>query len=227
MQTRKKCEQCNTLNDEKQIYCLNCGKYLKGKIIRNDEKLTIWGIDASPAKIVSGSDKKQKKVVVCPECSSKNNADDGVLPLSCSACGYFFQAGIDKVIDETDLTKCQVGDKTSNAPAKNDSDVQSSPLKRVSKDTTSLRMTVITSNTILPEVMREQGNVIGKNGTAFRSFVSNKQISIWHTPAGWYARATMGVPLFNGVPMNQGIQVKLSTGDLLVIDQEQFMVELF
>ena len=61
----------------------------------------------------------------------------------------------------------------------------------------------------------------------FRSFVSNKQIRIWHTTTGWYARANIGMPLYNGVPMNQGVQVKLSAGDLLVIDQEQFMIELF
>ena len=82
MQTRRKCEQCNTLNDEKQIYCANCGKYLRGKVTKKDNKLTIWGIDESPAKDYGTLGKEQntnpgsaKMIVVCPECSTKSNAD--------------------------------------------------------------------------------------------------------------------------------------------------------
>ena len=241
VQTKIKCEQCNTLNDEKQIYCVNCGKYLRGKVTQKDNKLTIWGIDESPAKDNGTFDKTKKtiqrstkKIVVCPKCSTKASADNGVLPLSCSACGYFFQAGIDKIISESDLLNAKKLDKGPSVTSKDNSTVktdtarvQTGPLKKAVKDTTSLRITSITSNTILPEVMRDAGNIIGKNGTVFRSFVSNKQISIWHTFTGWYARATIGTPLYNGVPMNQGVQVKLSAGDLLVIDREQFMVELF
>ena len=242
MQTRRKCEQCNTLNDDKQIYCVNCGKYLKGKIVKKDNKLTIWGTDDSPARNHNTQSKTQnsivqrggKKIVVCPECSTHFNVMDGVLPLSCSACGYFFQAGIDKIIYESDLRNTKRVDKGTDAQVTNHvSDKtstvrnQGGPLKRVAKDTTSLRITSITSHTLLPELMKEAGNIIGKNGTVFRGFVSNKQISIWHTTTGWYARATIGTPLYNGVPMNQGVQVKLSAGDLLVIDQEQFMIELF
>lgn len=241
MQTRRKCEQCNTLNDEKQIYCVNCGKYLRGKVTKKDNKLTIWGIDESPAKDNDTLGKAQntnsgsaKKIVVCPECATECNVDNGVLPLSCSVCGYFFQEGIDKIICEADGKDNKKTDKGVTVPAKagaaiytDPAGVQDGPLKRASKDTTSLRITSITSNTLFPEVMKEAGNIIGKNGTVFREFVSKKQISIWHTVTGWYARATIGTILFNGVPMNQGIQVKLSAGDLLVIDQEQFMVELF
>lgn len=242
MQTRRKCEQCNTFNDDKQIYCVNCGKYLKGKIVKKDNKLTIWGIDDSPARNCDNASSVQsttrqrsaKKIVVCPECSTKSNVENGILPLSCSACGYFFQTGIDKIISESDLTNTKRIDKKVDSSATNPTAVkanadrnQGGPLKRVAKDTTSLRITSITSHTILPELMKEAGNIIGKNGTVFRSFVSNKQISIWHTTTGWYARATIGMPLYNGVPMNQGVQVKLSAGDLLVIDQEQFMIELF
>lgn len=242
MQTRKKCEQCNTLNDDKRVYCVNCGKYLKGKIERKDSKLTIWGIDESPAKKNNTLDEVKKianqrltrKIVVCPACFTKADVEDGVLPLSCSVCGYFFQDGIDKIINESNLTNTNRVDIESTSSVKNQTTVQSStirsqggPLKRAAKDTTSLRITLITSSTILPELMKEAGNIIGKNGTVFPRFVSNKQISIWHTTTGWYARATIGTPLYNGVPMNQGVQVKLSAGDLLVIDKEQFMIELF
>ncbi len=241
MQKKIKCEQCNTLNDENQIYCVNCGKYLKGKVTQKDNKVTIWGIDESPAKDNGTFDKAKKtiqrntkKIVVCPECLTKTSADNGVLPLSCPVCGYFFQAGIDKLINESDLTNNKKIDKEPVPMTKDSStvktdttDIQSDPLKRAAKDNTSLRITSITSNTILPELMKKEGNIIGKNGTVFRSFVSNKQISIWHASTGWYARATIGTPLYNGVPMNQGIQVKLSEGDLLVIDRQQFMVELY
>lgn len=241
MQTKIKCEQCNTLNDETQIYCVNCGKYLGAKVTPKNNKLTIWEIDESLDKDNGTFDKAKKaiqrsteKIVVCPECSAKARVDNEVLPLSCPVCGYFFQSGIDKIISESDLMNAKKLDKGSSVTSKDNSTVktdtarvQTGPLKKAVKDTTSLRITSITSNTILPEVMREAGNIIGKNGTVFRSFVSNKQISIWHTFTGWYARATIGTPLYNGVPMNQGIQVKLSAGDLLVIDREQFMVELY
>ena len=70
------------------------------------------------------------------------------------------------------------------------------------------------------------GFFIGKNGTAFRAFKSKQQVSIWHTDTGWYVRAIFGTPLFNGVPMNQGASIKLSAGDKLDIDEEQFMAEI-
>ena len=222
---------------------MNCGKYLRGKIIPQDNKLTIWRIDGSPVRDANANDRdkvkedrsrSKKKIVICPDCSTKINADNGVLPLSCPMCGYYFQDGVDKIINEFEGTKPKKTDTEGDARLKYSDRVrtdtvkkQEGPLKRVTKDTTSLRITSITSNAILPELMKEAGNVIGKNGTVFRRFTSDKQLSIWHTAAGWYARATIGTPLFNGIPMNQGIQVKLSEGDLLVIDQEQFMVELF
>lgn len=238
---RRKCERCNTLNDERQAYCVNCGKYLRGKITPQDNKMTIWGLDESlvknaddwnTAKEVSSC--KEKKIVVCPDCSNKITVDNGVLPLSCPMCGYYFQDGVDKIINEFEWMNQKNIDNEGDAQLKYSDRVrtdalkkQGGPLKRAAGDKTSLRITSITSDMILPELMKEAGNIIGKNGTVFRRFTSDKQLSIWHTAAGWYARAIIGTPLFNGVPMNQGIQVKLSEGDLLVIDQEQFMVELF
>lgn len=240
MQTRRKCGQCNTPNDEKQIYCVNCGKYLKGKVSQKDSKLTIWGIDESPVKNHSDSVHPRrtghpaaKMVVVCPECMTTSDVNDNVLPLSCPACGYFFQAGIDRIVRAADAAPVKTDDagsasaKKSTVIALAPAPLKTGPLQTAANDTTSLRITSITSNTLLPELMKEVGNIIGKNGTVFRAFTSNTQISIWHTSTGWYARATIGMPLFNGVPMNQGNQVKLSAGDLLVIDREQFMIEIF
>ena len=235
MQIRKKCELCNTLNNNNQIYCVNCGKYLRGKILQPDNKLTIWGVDASPVKTMPLDNRKQmagRNVVVCPECQTKSVVKDGVLPLSCVRCGYFFQAGIDRIINEADISVCHTA-KNSKAAGKTSAVVQTraagsqvGPLKRAASDTSSMRLISLTSTSLLPEVMKEVGNIIGKNGTVFRNFISEAQISIWHTSSGWYARATMGTSLYNGVPMNQGVQIKLTAGDLLVMDQEQFMVEI-
>jgi hypothetical protein len=176
---------------------------------------------------------KVRQVVICPDCSAESNVSDGVLPLSCSVCGYFFQAGIDKIIGVSDSDDKKTKNNTADDVKPQEAvvqpvsqDINKGPLPSAKKDTSSLRLTAITSNHMLPETMKEAGNVIGKNGTTFRAFRSEQQISIWHTAAGWYARAIMGTALYNWVPMNQGIQVKLSAGDLLIVDQEQFMVEI-
>ena len=240
MQTRRKCEQCNTLNDVKQTYCVNCGKYLKGKISQKDSKLTIWGVDESKGKCHidsvqshRASHQAPQMVVVCPECLTKSDVNDHVLPLSCPVCGYFFQAGIDRIVSAADAATGKTVDASSTSVNRRTvitptpAPLKTGPLQTAAHDTTSLRITSITSNTLLPEFMKEVGNILGKNGTVFRAFTSNMQISIWHTSTGWYARATIGMPLYNGVPMNQGNQVKLSAGDLLVIDREQFMIEIF
>lgn len=251
MQARKKCEQCNTANEPNQIYCVNCGKYLKGKAIRKEDKLTIWGIDDFSVKmnpngsvgqnsnicgtLKTTTTRDTKQMVVCPECSTETILLDGVLPLSCATCGYFFQAGIDKIVSSADrpggymnpdLKKDHKDISTDTKPHHVMDSIEKSPLQRVTKDSTTLRMTAVTSHHLLPETMKESGNIIGMNGTAFKGFQSKQQISIWHTAAGWYARATIGTPLYNGIPMNQGIQLKLSSGDLLVMDQEQFMLEI-
>ena len=201
--------------------------------------MTIWGMDDSPARSLpdnrNGAAAKQtvaKQIVICPECATVCDAVNGGLPISCSVCGYFFQAGIDKIISSAD--RKSTVDKTvpvaDAAKAKRDDSKPAAkgqgPLRRVSKDSTSLRIISLTSNHILPEMMKEAGNVIGRNGTVLKKFKSDQQISIWHTDAGWYIRATMGTPLINGVPMNQGVQMKLFAGDLIVMDREQFVVEL-
>ena len=229
MQTKRKCERCNTLNDSGQTYCVNCGKYLRGKIVNKEAKFTIWGIDDSPAIDVGNKDIDSHAIVVCPECSSKCPVENGVLPLSCPACGYFFQAGVDKVINASGAKKEAKIVKT-NLPCNNSSEnkpIANGPLRKVERDATSLRLTAISSSNMLPEIMREAGNIIGKDGTVFKAIRTSQQLTIWHTAAGWYVRAIAGTPLYNGVPMNQGIQMKLSDGDFLMLEKEQFRVEIF
>lgn len=237
MQTRKKCVRCNTLNDADQMYCTNCGKYLLGKTARREQTVTVWGMDDSPA-IDRSADTGPKHtpaaadryVAVCPACGTENETQKDLLPLACAACGYFFQAGIDRPVKASaDAAQNKPKPAAQNTPSGRQNaaaDRNDGPLPRTRKDTSTMRLIAISSQSVLPETMREAGNIIGKNGTAFRSLQTDQQLSIWHTPAGWYARATMGEPLFNGIPMTQGVQVRLSSGDLLILDQEQFMTEI-
>lgn len=244
MQTRRRCAQCNTLNDPEQVYCVNCGKYLRGKVVKQEERITIWGMGVKPNPVwgssgVSSVPKKTltgRYVVICPECLSKHSAEPGKLPLSCMACGYFFQAGIDKVVLEgtagnqkpavNPSIKPPVNPvKQSDEPVKNNTG--SGPLKRAANDTSSLRLICVTSGNIMPEMMKEIGNTIGKDGTIFKMLRTDQQLNIWHTRAGWYVRANSGFPLYNGSVMNQSVSKKLSDGDFLVIENEQFRVEIF
>lgn len=245
MQIRKRCVQCNTLNDSDRFYCVNCGKYLKGTVAEDKKRFTIWGTDDSPVR--SAPDNKRpaavnvrtRQIVICPECNAECDAEGGVLPLSCPECGYFFQAGIDRIINSSNRTDTN-RNVTADPGRGRDSDNNTGqvnfgagnisagrgPLPRAGRDSSALRIISLSSNHLLPEMMKETGNIIGKNGTAFRSFKSNQQVSIWHTDTGWYARAIFGTPLFNGVPMNQGASIKLSAGDKLDIDEGQFMTEI-
>lgn len=246
MQIRKRCVQCNTLNDPDRFYCVNCGKYLKGTVAEEKTRFTIWGTDDSPVrpapdKILSAAavNVQTRQIVICPECSVECDAAGGVLPLSCPECGYFFQAGIDRIINTSD--RADTNHKVTADPGSgrnsgtNSNQVNSSagntstgrgPLPRAGRDSSSLRIISLSSDHLLPEMMKETGSIIGKNGTAFRAFKSKQQVSIWHTDTGWYVRAIFGTPLFNGVPMNQGASIKLSAGDKLDIDEEQFMAEI-
>ena len=224
------------------MYCVHCGKYLRGKAEKQEPSMTIWGMNETPAVSTAQVPSPAATpaadvsyVAVCPQCSHACPASRDCLPLSCSECGYFFQAGIDTVVPASsvsaskkpivvngvDITKPKV--KENPVP---DIKVRNvGPLKRMSIDKSMMRLNAITASR-MPEIMKPAGNILGKGGNLFKGLCSEQQISIWHTAAGWYARATLGTPLYNGVPMNQGIQVKLASGDLIVLDAEQFMVEI-
>lgn len=243
MQTKRKCAQCNTLNDENQMYCVHCGKYLQGKVLKKEASMTIWGMDATPAVDRSDAGRGEGTPdaaadsyrVICPECSHHCPTSKDCLPLSCSECGYFFQAGIDTIVQASGLSKMKkpmivngvdITKSKEKADAVPDIKVRNvGPLKRMSVDKSMMRLNSVTASR-MPEMMKPAGNILGKDGNLFGGLRSDKQISIWHTAAGWYARATIGTPLYNGVPMSQGIQMKLAAGDLLVLDTEQFMVEI-
>ena len=79
---------------------------------------------------------------------------------------------------------------------------------------------------VMPETVGEQGGILGENGTVLKQLRTGQQISLRHTPAGWYAMTIKGHPLYNGVPQNAGRQLRLSDGDMIIMDKEQIRVEI-
>lgn len=246
MQAARKCVRCNTLNEAGQLYCIKCGKYLskEGKASRNP---TIWDINADRDDGIlaqnSVASKKQsddlpRYVVICPQCKSAIAADNGVVPLACDQCGYFFQAGIDRIVPNQPQVKCTSDFSNSGNDIRKPASItmdnkvpksipkKSGPLASARRDESTLRLIVISKNGIPPEKVKESGDIIGANGTVLKTIKSQQQISIWHSPAGWYIRSLAGAPLYNGVPVNAGMQIKLSDGDMITIDKEQVRIEI-
>lgn len=245
MQTGILCTRCNTRNDASRDYCVRCGNLLKGKAKKKTQDDTIWEVDPGQNPAAEHAAPKRLKpksegrfFAVCPECLDANPVQNGMLPLACRRCGYFFQAGIDRVISEAEWGNRMAGMPDRQAPghARGEpgqglppgADVspagpspepkKSGPLQRRSKDESSLRFLAVSTDRILPETMRESGNIIGKDATVFKAIRSHEQLRVWHTPAGWYVSASAGTPLFNSVPMNTDVQKKLSDGDFILIE---------
>ena len=247
MQAAKRCVRCNTINDPSQIYCINCGKYLAMRS-NEDARTTIWDMDPNVQdRIVhanritqnNNTNAKQKYIVICPQCGKPSDVVNGAIPLSCNQCGYFYQAGIDKPVLQSSQSNIGPGadvskpvDKMTSSPAdppkKNSQDSSSciGPLARATKDTSSMRLIIISQNGAVPENVDEKGGIVGENGTILKRIRTKQQISIWHSPTGWYARTLTGTPLYNGVPMNTGMQIKLSDGDMISVEREHIRVEI-
>lgn len=244
MQAVKRCVRCNTVNDPLQIYCIKCGKFLSTKAESKPNR-TIWDNDPAVADKKNiqinrqkNDDKSKEYIVICPQCGAASDVINGTIPLSCNQCGYFFQAGIDKVVSKASMhstpAPASKGTVTQeplvnnrNDHLKRSDDIRTkSPLARAVKDCSSMRLINISQNGVIPERVSEHGEIIGVNGTVLRSINTKIQISIWHSATGWYVRVMAGSPLYNGVPLNIGMQIKLNDGDMLTIDREQVRVEI-
>ena len=140
-------------------------------------------------QLIGSSEPQPCGQVICPQCRSVSAAVDGVLPLACDQCGYFFQAGID------DIARAPSSDP--QIP-----DVKKNPIINVGRDTSYMRFIAVSR------------------------IRTSQQMSFRHTPAGWYIQALAGQPLYNGVPVNTGAQIRLSDGDMLTIEKEQIRVEI-
>ena len=93
-------------------------------------------------------------------------------------------------------------------------------------DDSRLMLLAISNKKMPPAEVSPQGDIIGDGGTIFRNLKTGVKLSLWHTPAGWYARAMQGNVLYNGLPMNVGFQKKLADGDMFSFDAGQFRVEI-
>ncbi len=225
--------RCSALNPPEQIYCLKCGKFLSGQNQALKASPTVWDLGQSrQAKNHIQTMKavpSEEYVVVCPQCNLEESVTNGIMPLACGQCGYFFQAGIDKIISKNDAKKQQSNPMEPvpvQAPSTASSSKQKGPLARRDNDTTSLRLIMLSQQNIMPQRVKEAGEILGKDGTILKQVKTSQQLSIWHSPAGWYMRALNGHPLYNGVPLNENQQMKLSDGDMLTIEREQIRVEI-
>jgi hypothetical protein len=241
VQTGKKCVQCSTLNEPGAVYCRSCHKYLLGRSSGREKKRTIWGIEGTPEDMVrpvsppaecdSG---RVRLVAVCPECGNKNAADEGVLPVSCSVCGYLFQMWLDRVITETEADQQPAVRELPEIPKQEphsgsvpEGKKGKGPLARGGHDTSSLRFSVISSSGIMPEIMKESGNVIGRNGTAFRMIKTDQEVRVWHNRGGWYICADHGEPMYNGEIMTVGAEKRIFPGDQIMIGKERLSAEIY
>lgn len=269
MQGARRCGQCNTLNEAERRYCRNCGKYLKINAGKT-QQVTIWDLENAKddarnrdkdrrADITYIGNAKPRKAVICPECKKPSFMVKEIFPLACDSCGYFFQAGIDRVVildageEDGNRKAGTVHNESAGAAVvmpgvvpgarsgqanvmpgvvpgsdSNQDLAQGGPLpRRTTKDTSQMRLLSLTSPCREPAKMQEAGNVLGKDATVWKDFVSQHKLYIWHSPTGWYAKSLAGEPFYNNVPMGTARQVKLADGDMFMLDQEQLRVEIF
>lgn len=224
MQAGKRCVHCSEINEPGRSYCVRCGKYLTGRAKEQPAASTVWETEAfgapdpfeAPAALQEdGSGPSLGTSVVCPECGEETLITDGILPPACIRCGYPFQAGLSGT-----------GTAPAAPPASAVPPPKKSPMARAPRDTSSMRLFLLSRPGAMPETVGEQGGILGENGTVFGRLLTGQQISLWHTPSGWYAMTVKGQPLYNGVPQNAGRQIRLFDGDLIIMDREQIRVEI-
>lgn len=236
MQTKRKCVHCNTLNDPGRIYCIQCGKYLKARTVSSAKPVTVWGFgNTDPWSPPADNPQKSASAdssyyAVCPQCSEKCTAAGGHLPVMCPQCGYFFQAGIDQVVSEGDLQKQAEPVKTAPVEPQPVSAPQpmkkSGPMPSSSYDTSKCRLIAFSAADLMPEMMKESGNIIGSGGTVFRKLKTDQRLFIWHSATGWYLRAEKGHIYLNGSELNLGVERKLADGNSLIIGNVEFRAEI-
>lgn len=233
MQTRKRCVHCNTLNDPGRTYCVQCGKYLNMKAAPSGVKTTVWG-QASVGSAVKPQVSEPpaaapaEYIAVCPQCKAECRTEKDRLPVMCGTCGYFFQDGIDRVILKS--AAVQVKEPVSVQPKTTPAapvQQRSGPMPSTADNSSKLRLIAVSSENLMPQIVRESGEYFGSGGTLFKNLRTDIKLFVWHSRAGWYIRAEKGHPVYNGVAMNLGVSKKLNDGDTLYIANTEFRVEIF
>lgn len=179
-------------------------------------------------------------VVICPVCQYHAPTKNGVLPMSCSNCGYFFQVGLDLIVKDgalQDSVSNQQSNTSSTPPIQTKQQVSNrssipassslkSPMPTVSKDNSQLRLFWLNRINEMPIQIPHKGVTLGSKGVLLKEIPGNTLFMIWHTPAGWYLRCINGTVLYNGAPINLNIDTRLLNNDSIIIDDEQFRVEV-
>lgn len=226
MRGSKKCVRCSAENDPGRVYCINCGKFLSSRAVSAGERTTVWDMGGSRGAQTAGEPEDGGKyVLICPQCRQAEEVLDGTIPFACGQCGYLFQAGIDQPVLESSA-RIRTDTGKLDTPPVNSSAARKNPLAGGRRDMSELILIPMSQTGVMPEQISEKGALIGEGGTVLRKIQTKQQLSIWHSPGGWYARALQGQPLYNGVPVNTGAQVRLSDGDMLTIEREQIRVEI-
>ena len=247
----KRCAQCNTENPLDVMYCIKCRKFFSTTSRTKDNRkiVTVWDFDGKQGgqsepsvapNNIKQPDLKRRVGVICPQCKTFSEAPDDVIPITCETCGYYFQVGIDIPVLEPiagqkdhDTTKgnnvkatTEQAEENNAGPNKPDKQIGESPMRRVSADRSEMRLIPLTAKGRLPENVEENGGLIGANGTLLKWISTQQQINIWHAQTGWYAMILQGRPLYNGVPYNVRVQIKLNNGDVFSVENELIRVEI-
>ena len=239
MPTRKKCRHCNTDNPAGALYCVACGKYLVSKKMSNENELQAmsgYGISLG----ASASDDLNNTNSQYRVCKYHAPTKKGILPMSCSNCGYFFQVGLDLIVKDDALQDSisiqqsstsstntpQVKQHVSNSSSMSSPTPLKPPMPTVSKDNSQLRLFWLNRINEMPIQIPHKGVTLGSKGVLLKEIPGNTLFMIWHTPAGWYLRCINETLLYNGAPINLNIDTRLLNNDSIIISDEQFRVEV-
>ncbi len=164
--------------------------------------------------------------VKCGKYLSNKQIDTFRTPTIWEQCNYFSQVGLDKVgvgaVDKHSTQPNTVVNSSNDDTGRNNKN----PLAKAKIDTSKMRLIPIGMDGFKAETVNENGEILGNGGTIFKQIKTSHQISILHSPTGWYSRTLKGQPLYNGVPQNIGVQIKLADGDLIMMDNIKIRVEI-
>ncbi|MCR4739475.1 MAG: zinc ribbon domain-containing protein [Lachnospiraceae bacterium] len=247
MQGTKKCAHCNHENPARQMYCLHCGKYLTGKT-EQKRKTTVWDLEGTvPAGGVSVPPIKDEDVVICPQCAQVTAVENGVLPLACSICGYFFDIMADKIIRRSEAVKSAErnrGVSDDNKPSddeKKDRNLSGSGNDTAQKtkdmgykrdilhpkeNDTRLRLIIRNRDGHRPEEVNPLGDIIGKDGTVLKDLNLKTKIKIFRAPTGWYAEVLAGEAMIEGEAVNRQIERQLENGNIIAVEGHMIFTEI-
>lgn len=187
----KRCVQCNSINDDNQIYCYKCRSFLLAgsSISKEPSHKSIWEIQSDAGNTAgnsgypapgnagrsAGSPSPARPaanlVRKCPMCGYQEAVINGQLPLFCTACNYFFQ---DEDRPVAQKPKVSTGARNPGAVQKSvPSEVpvtpmqprRSGPMRRAQNDHSSLRLICLSEKGSMILSVKQEGAILGTAGT--------------------------------------------------------------